>query len=157
MFGFYTLVGAHAFMGEFGALCFLWALVEIINRSEASLARARIAAVLGVIALFGMLVDIENPYVTHYGPLDKPLILKGPMPWAHNLVMETKEHIALFIPIVALCATIALFHARSEGTGSPAYRYISMLCGLVVLMAFLMAGMGFIITTGVRVAVGGGV
>jgi len=26
-----------------------------------------------------------------------------------------------------------------------------------VLMAFLMAGMGFIITTGVRVAVGGGV
>ena len=157
MSAFHTLVGAHAFIGEFGALCFLWALVEIINRSEASLARARIAAVLGVLALFGMLVAIENPYVTHYGPATKPVILKGTIPWAHNLVMETKEHIALFIPIVALCATIALFHARSEGTASPAYRYISMLCGLVVLMAFLMAGMGYIISTAVRMAVGGGV
>ena len=154
---FYTFVGAHALIGEFGAVCFLWALVEIINRSEASLARARIAAVLGVIALFGTLVVIENAYVTHYGPAAKPLILKGSMPWAHNLVMETKEHIALFIPIVALCATIALYHARTEGTGSPAYRYISMLCGLVVLMAFSMAGMGFIISAAVRVAVGGGV
>ena len=58
---FHSLVGAHAFTGEFGALCFLWALVEVINRSEASLARARIAAVLGVIALFGMLVLVEKP------------------------------------------------------------------------------------------------
>src|SRR5208283_1513891 len=154
---FHTLVGVHALIGEFGAVCFLWALVEIINRSEASLARARIAAVLGVIALFGMLVAIENPYVTHYGPATKPVILKGTIPWAHNLVMETKEHIALFIPIVALCATIALFHARSEGTASPAYRYIGMLCGLVVLMAFTMAVMGFIISAAVRMAVGGGV
>ncbi len=154
---FHSLVGAHAFTGEFGALCFLWALVEVINRSEASLARARIAAVLGVIALFGMLVLVENPYVTHYGPAVKPVILKGPIPWAHNLVMETKEHIALFIPIVALCATIALFHARSESTASPAYRYISMLCGLVVVMAFLMAAMGYVISTAVRMAVAGGV
>jgi hypothetical protein len=157
MASLYALVGVHALLGEFGALCFLWALVEIMNRSEASLARARIASVLGVISLFGMLVAIADPYVAHYGSATKPVILKGPMPWAHALVMETKEHIALFIPIVALCASIALYHARREGTASPAYRYISILCGLVVLMVFCMAGMGYIIATGVRVAVGGGV
>ena len=46
-------------------------------------------------------------YVTYYAP-EKAIILKGPWPFAHNLFMETKEHLffiplilALYLPIVA--------------------------------------------------------
>jgi hypothetical protein len=157
MFGIFGLVGAHALLGEAGALCFLWALVEIINRSEASLARARIAGCLGVVLLFSSIIVVTYPYWVHYGPLTKPVIKAGPMPWGHDLVMESKEHITILIPVLGLCTTIAMFVARKEGTVSAAYRYISMTCGLIVLMVFCMAGMGFIISTAVRLATGRGV
>jgi hypothetical protein len=147
----------HAFLGELGGLCFLWALVEIINRSEAGLARARFAGCLGVVLLFLAVCTAGYPYVAHYGSAVKPVILKGPMPWAHGVIMETKEHIFMFVPLLALCATIAMYVAKREGAASAAYRYISVLCGLIVLMVLAMAGMGFIISAAVRVTVGRGV
>jgi hypothetical protein len=158
MFGSHFFIGAHAFVGEMGALCFLWALVEIINRTEASLARARIAGVLGVALLFFSLVVGGYPYVTFYGPVAKPIIVKaGSMKWAHDVITEAKEHIAILIPIVALATTLSMFVARKEGTASAAYRNIAVLCGLVVVMVFSMAGMGFIISTAIRLSLPGGV
>jgi len=157
MFGIFALVGAHAFLGEVGALCFLWALVEIINRSEASLARARIAGCLGVLFLFSSLIAVAYPYWVHYGPVTKSVITAGPMPWAHSLIMESKEHIAILIPVLGLCAAIAMFVARKEGTASPAYRYISIICALIVLMVLSLAGMGYTLSTAVVVTIGRGV
>ncbi|HMK36299.1 MAG TPA: hypothetical protein VK463_14590 [Desulfomonilaceae bacterium] len=157
MSGIHLFAGAHAFLGEIGALCFLWALVEIINRSEASLARARFAGCLGVVLLFASLFAAGYPYLVHYGPLAKPAIKAGPMPWGHEVVMEAKEHIFMFIPILALCVTISLHLAKRDGALSSVYRYIGFMCGVIVVMVFMMAGMGFIIATAVRVAVGRGV
>lgn len=157
MSGLHLAVGAHTFLGEIGALCFLWALVEIINRTEPGLARARFAGCLGVVFLFAALIVAAFPYVTHYGPITKPAIKAGPMPWGHDIVMESKEHIYIFVPILALCATISMFIAEREGAASSAYKHISMLCGLIVAMVFSMAGMGYIISTAVRVAVERGV
>jgi hypothetical protein len=157
MTGLHLSVGAHAFLGEMGALCFLWALVEIINRTEPGLARARLAGCLGVIFLFAGLFAAAYPYLTHYGPMTKPVIKSGPMPWGHGVVMETKEHIYIFVPILALCATISMYIAKQEGAASSAYKYISALCVVIVATVFAMAGMGYIISTAVRVAVGRGV
>jgi hypothetical protein len=157
MSGLHLLVGAHAFLGELGALCFLWALVEIINRTDSSLARARLAGCLGVIFLFACLFAVTYPYVSHYGAVTKPVIKGGPMRWGHGVVMETKEHIYMFVPILALCATLSMFVAKSEGVASSAYKRIGALCALVVMMVFAMAGMGYIISTAVRVAIGRGV
>ncbi len=46
-------------------------------------------------------------YVTYYGSVVKPIIKSGPYPWAHLIVMESKEHIFLMLPI--LTAVIMLF------------------------------------------------
>ena len=100
MSGTLFLMGAHAFLGEAGALCFLWALVEIYNRNEAGLARARIAGCLGVVLLFSSIIAATYPYVGHYGPVTKAVIKAGPMPWGHDVIMEAKEHILIFIPIL---------------------------------------------------------
>jgi hypothetical protein len=157
MFGIHLFVGTHAFAGEMGALCFLWALVEVINRSEASLARARFAGILGVILLFLGIAFAAYPYVTYYGSVEKPIIKAGHMPWAHDIFTEAKEHIAILIPIVGLVATLAMFAAKKEGLTSTAYGNIAILCGLVVVMGFAMAGMGFVISTAIRLSVPGGV
>ncbi len=42
-------------------------------------------------------------YVTFY-PATKTLILKGPLPWTHSIIMETKEHWGILLPIIATVA-----------------------------------------------------
>jgi hypothetical protein len=157
MFGIHIFIGVHALTGEMGALCFLWALVEIINRSDAGLARARVAGILGVVLLFLALAVAGYPYVTYYAPVEKPILQAGRLAWAHGVFTETKEHVAILIPLVALAATLSMFVAKKEKAASPAYRNIAILCGLVVLMGFAMAGMGFVISTAIRLSVPGGV
>lgn len=46
-------------------------------------------------------------YLTYYGVSIKPVIKKGAYPWAHNIVMEAKEHIFLFLPFLLTVALIA--------------------------------------------------
>jgi len=43
-------------------------------------------------------------YLTFY-PATKTLIKAGSWPWAHSVVMETKEHWGLFIPLIVTVAT----------------------------------------------------
>ena len=58
-------------------------------------------------------------YVTYYGTAVKPRILAGDMPFAHAFFMETKEHIFLLLPFVALsialCASYLRAHPEDDG------------------------------------------
>ena len=58
-------------------------------------------------------------YVTYYGTVVKPRILAGDMPSAHAFFMETKEHIFLLLPFVALsialCASYLRAHPEDDG------------------------------------------
>jgi hypothetical protein len=47
-------------------------------------------------------------YLTAYGFQVRPVILAGSHPWAHEVVMETKEHIFVFLPIIAFALSITL-------------------------------------------------
>ncbi len=42
-------------------------------------------------------------YLTFY-PATKTVIKAGPWPWAHSIVMETKEHWGLLLPVIATVA-----------------------------------------------------
>ncbi|OGG64359.1 hypothetical protein A3C94_00635 [Candidatus Kaiserbacteria bacterium RIFCSPHIGHO2_02_FULL_55_17] len=149
----HTLIALHAALGEAGALAFLWVLVELLNPSEARLRRARIAAFLGVLFLTASWVAGGFYYVTEYGAAVKPLIKSGPLPWAHSVITETKEHVFLFLPFLAILAWGLLTRFRDEFMQNRDLRIATILvAGLVVLMAFAMAGMGFIISSGFRAA-----
>ena len=140
----HTLIALHAALGEAGALAFLWVLVELLNR---------IAAFLGVLFLTASWVAGGFYYVTEYGAAVKPLIKSGPLPWAHSVITETKEHVFLFLPFLAILAWGLLTRFRDEFMQNRDLRIATILvAGLVVLMAFAMAGMGFIISSGFRAA-----
>lgn len=51
-------------------------------------------------------------YVIHYGAQVKPRILAGNQPWAHTFFMETKEHIFLILPFVALSIALSVSYLR---------------------------------------------
>jgi hypothetical protein len=98
---------AHPTFGVLGILAAVWVFVEALNASEAN--RRRTLAAAGVVAVCLVLAWILGGYwYVHYYYAEKAVILKGPWPFAHNLFMETKEHLffiplilALYLPIVA--------------------------------------------------------
>lgn len=149
----HVLIGVHAAFGEVGALMFLWVLVEVLNSSESSLRRARVAALLGTLFLIGSWVVGGFYYVTEYGALVKPIIKAGPLPWAHSVITETKEHIFLFLPFLAILTWGMLKRYKDEIIQNKNIRTAVILVSLlIVLTAFAMAGMGFIISSGFRAA-----
>ena len=94
------LILLHAVAAEIGVIAFLWVLVELLNPTESRIARAQVAALVGCSALlFAWLVG-GFYYVEVYGLHIKPLIKASDAAWVHNIVMEVKEHVFLFLPAV---------------------------------------------------------
>ena len=140
---FDSFIGIHASFGELGALAFLWAFVELLNPTPQRTKRATIAAWIGLIAILTSWVFGGFYYVDVYGVDVKPIIKAGPSPWAHSVIMEAKEHLFLFLPFLAALAVATLHKGKANKSALK-------LCGLIVLLAFLMAGFGFLISSGYR-------
>lgn len=54
-------------------------------------------------------------YVTYYGASVKPRILAGTTPAAHTFFMETKEHIFLVLPFLAISIALSATYLRANG------------------------------------------
>ena len=152
------LIGIHAFLGEFAIFAFLWVFVEMFNPNEKSIDRAKTAATLGVIFIFASWAVAGVSYIFFYTPDVKPLIVAGPAPWAHEIFTETKEHVFLFLPVLAILALTTLRTFDEELMRNHKARIgLMILVGLIVVIGLSMAGMGFLISSGVRDALQAGV
>lgn len=76
--------------------------MELLQPTEIRINRAKIISLVGVTFFILNWLTGGYYYVVIYGPQVKPIIKEGPMPWAHEIVMETKEHIFLFLPFIAV-------------------------------------------------------
>jgi hypothetical protein len=149
----HILIGLHAVFGEIGALAFLWVLVELLSPTESRVRRATTVALIGILFLVLAWVVGGYYYLTDYGALVKPVIKAGPLPWAHSVITETKEHVFLFLPFLSFAVWGALKRYGDEIVHNRKLSVaILILAGLIVLIAFSMAGMGFIISSGFRAA-----
>lgn len=72
-------------------------------------------------------------YVTYYGTKVKPRILEGDTPFAHNFFMETKEHIFLVLPFVALSIALAVTYLKAN----PADDELRKKTAFLTLVAFV--------------------
>jgi hypothetical protein len=140
---------SHPVFGVLGTLSAVWFFVEALNASEANVQRLRWAA-MSVAVFFCLAWLLGGYWYTHFYGADKGLILKGPLPWAHNLVMETKEHL-FFVPLVlALYLPIA---ARERLFANSAARAVGLsVAGLTVLCALAIEGGGALISFGAKAA-----
>ncbi|TSC85633.1 MAG: hypothetical protein G01um10148_1019 [Parcubacteria group bacterium Gr01-1014_8] len=149
----HALIGIHAFLGEAGALAFLWVLVELLSPSESRVRRATRIAGIGVLFLFLAWIVGGYYYLTEYQSIVKPVIKAGPLPWTHSVITETKEHVFLFLPFLALGAWSILKRHGSEMMQNRRTAAAAIIVSaLIVLMAFSIAGMGFMISSGFRSA-----
>jgi hypothetical protein len=147
------LIGLHAGIGEIGALAFLWVFVEMLNPDVRRVVRAKVAAIIGTIALFASWLVGGYYYVTYYGSNVKPAIKEGPLPWAHLVMTETKEHVFLFLPFLALLVLGLILAHKKELAKGNRMKSILALSLLVFLISMAMAGMGYLISSGYRSAI----
>lgn len=52
-------------------------------------------------------------YLVFY-PATKSVVKAGGWPWAHNILMETKEHWGLLVPIIATVAAFLVFKDKRD-------------------------------------------
>ena len=147
------LILIHAAIAEIGLFAFLWVVVEMLNPSETRIARAQVAALTGFACLFFAWLVGGFYYVEVYGLHVKPLIKASDAKWVHSIVMEVKEHVFLFLPILATLTTALLYKYDGKLINNRDARLsIVLLAGLIFLMGFSIAGMGAIISSGYRFA-----
>jgi len=139
---------SHATLGALGIMAAVWVIAEVLNTSAANEKRIKVAAVLP--ALFIVLSWISGGilYVFYYAA-DKAIILKGPWPFAHELVMEIKEHLFFVTLLLALFLTIAA-RVNDLSSNRGARFVVIATAALIVLTGFAIEGAGATIALGVK-------
>ena len=149
----FPLIGLHAWLGEFAAVMFVWAFIEMLTGAERNVQRARLATLLGLVLVFAAWLAGGFYYVEIYGTGVKPVIKQGPMPWAHSIVMETKDHVFIFLPFLAFLAHEMLKRLSANlPRGVILRKPTQYLLGFLALMTGSMALFGFLVSSGFRAA-----
>tara|TARA_Y100000310_G_C20361672_1_gene659266 strand:+ start:43 stop:519 length:477 start_codon:yes stop_codon:yes gene_type:complete len=152
------LIGIHLAVGEIAILAFVWVIAELIIPDVKVLRKAKIAALIGVIFFFLSWITGGYYYLTEYGSVVKPLIKAGASPWAHKIVMETKEHVFLMLPFLACLVYGIIANKPKELVKDKKFRrWTVYLAGLVVFLGLSMAFMGYLISGAARDALAAGV
>ncbi len=100
---------AHIIIGLFIAA--LSAIILLHAKKNPPFLKPLSAAVAGLSWL--LLLPAGYLYTVFY-PATKTLVKAGAWPWAHSIIMETKEHWGLLLPIVATVAAGLVFAGKTK-------------------------------------------
>jgi hypothetical protein len=140
---------AHSTFGVLATLSAVWGFVETLNAREGNAGRIRMAASVAALATAAAWM-LGGYWYLHFYPADKATILKGPWPWAHTLVMETKEHLFFITLILSFYFPIA---ARANlHANTVARKMVLCVAMLIALSGLAIEGSGAIINHGAKVA-----
>jgi hypothetical protein len=140
---------AHAGFGITGAMAALWVFVEALNARAENAGRIRIAALVAAVSMAGAWICGGYFYI-HFYPSEKVLILKGPWPFAHNIFMETKEHLFFITGILAFLLPITT--REKLDSNSAARKLVLSVAGMILITGLMVEGAGAVIDHGVKVA-----
>jgi|SRR3989344_4848367 len=144
-----VLVGLHLGFAILGIDALLWLAGEVLANS-ANRKRIKIASYLAIFGFVASWVVGGYYYVTYYGKLVKPEILKGTAPWAHAVAMEAKEHIfLLLVPMVCLILCSAML-SREDLNKLELKKPLLILIFVVAGAALSLGLMGYIISAAAR-------
>ncbi|KKU44082.1 MAG: hypothetical protein UX60_C0011G0012 [Berkelbacteria bacterium GW2011_GWA2_46_7] len=144
-----VLIGIHLGFAILAIDAFLWLLGEM-RRTPWQLRHLRLTAFIGVLAYAISWLAGGYYYVKFYGTLVKPIIKASEAPWVHNIVMETKEHIFLFIIPLAVTAALIAWLKEEDWRALNIRRPSLILVGFVSGLGLLIGLMGFIISASAR-------
>ncbi|MEK7151931.1 MAG: hypothetical protein AAB523_00455 [Patescibacteria group bacterium] len=137
----YMLV-AHIILGLIGIGAFYAVWMGLLKKVP-KLAFLFWASLLGFLSFIASWLTGGYYYVEYYGGAVKPIIKAGEYPWAHLVVMEAKEHIFLFLPILATLVFLSLALLKETALLNQ---------GIRKALAYVV---GFIVIAGIAITLGG--
>ncbi len=138
---------AHVLLGVACLIATVWVLVDVLNASDGNLRRIRLMSRAAAGFMWLAFLAGGYWYVVFY-PADKAIILKGPLPVAHEYFMETKEHLVIMLLLLVTYLPIAA--ANNLVVNQGARRLVLWVAAGIVLLALMVEGHGAIISTGVK-------
>ena len=144
-----VLIGLHLGFAIVGIDGFLWMLGEIYNEFP----RKKIllySSIIGTIGFIASWLAGGYYYVMYYGNLVKPVIKAGTAPWAHAIIMESKEHVFLFLVPLAITAFFITLLSDEEYVFFKIKSLTQKLVFVIALLGLLVGAMGFIISAAAR-------
>ena len=138
---------AHVLFGVACIVTTVWVFVDVLNVSETNQNRIRAMSWAAAVSMWLAFVIAGYWYVVFYYA-DKAVILHGPWPFAHNIFMESKEHLVIMLLLLATYLPIA---AAGNLFDKDARRVVLWVAGIVVPLALMMEGEGGLIAMGVKV------
>ena len=144
-----VLIGLHLGFAIIGIDAFLW-LAGKLKGDSGSQKSMIITAAVGVVSFIASWITGGYYYVVYYGAIVKPVIKSGLAPWAHNIIMETKEHIFLFIIPLAMTMLFITLLDKKEMERLRIRQIALWLSGAVAVLGLLIGAMGFIISAAAR-------
>ncbi len=141
-----TILVLHIFGGLVGMI-FLTSYMLSLLKDDADLKKLSRISFFALLAFLGSWILGGYYYLTYYGKAVKPIIIKGDFAWVHKIVMETKEHIFLFLPFLALSVFLVTFLlpgilAKEKNLKTA----VAFLAFMAQSIALLVAVFGFIIS-----------
>ena len=101
----------HIFLGIGGIVLFS-AISLMLVKDKWNQNHLKLNSLLATLAFILSWIFGGFYYSTHYGKAVKEVILAGSYPWIHKVLMETKEHVFLFLPFLSIVLfTIAFLGA----------------------------------------------
>lgn len=148
------LIVFHAIVGFIGSLLFLLVAVELkrpIKTRDPAYAKIHIASMLGTLAILISWVMGGYYYVTIYGNEVKPAV-KSIESWIHDIGMETKEHLFLFLPFLSMfVVSVIRVYARDLENVRKVLMWTSL---SIFLISVIIATEGFWITNAANTVLG---
>jgi hypothetical protein len=138
---------SHVLFGVGCMVAAVWLFVDVLNANEGNLARIRSMSWVAAGLMWLAFLVGGYFYVTAY-KADKAIILKGPWPFAHNMMMETKEHLVIMLLLLVTYLPIAASDNLAASKG--ARKLMLWVTGTIALLALMMDGEGGMIAMGVK-------
>ena len=135
-----TLLIVHVISGVTGVGLHNLTLMHLLKRAPNYAFVARVAWSAATLFLISW-ASSAYYYVTYYGSMVKPRILAGNMPVGHTFFMETKEHIFLLLPFLAISIALSVtyLHANPDNGLRKSTAFLTLIA-LVIGIAVAASG-----------------
>lgn len=129
------------------SLIFYYAVIPNLIRKKPDYGFLKRFSILGLTTLIISWILAGYYYTTYYGQHVKPQIIKGKIPWAHSILMESKEHIFLFLPFMGLALAAILLHSKADVTKDDSLRKaLAILASVIVVLGTVITIFGIVVS-----------
>lgn len=135
----------HIFFGTAGIIL-TGAYLFLVSGKYLDIKGLRVNSVLAFLAFLASWISGGLYYTSYYGKAVRPVILKGNFAWIHEILMETKEHVFLFIPFLSLVIVAVTLVSCDLVSDSKVKKALSGLGFVVVSIALFVLILGIFVS-----------